>query len=146
MKIDREKYLKELRRVESEIKALKAEMHKPDYQISFDFSKLEMLKAEATRLYTLRTLPREGKHSAAVNPGESARFLYKNSVGRVTTGPLRPAYIYYYSADKRIYKLLQEHKYEELILNGVEGWRDQFLVHEPEKVILQPSGVELYKF
>lgn len=54
MKLDKQKWIQEVRRVESEIKLLKKMMHEPNYQSTFPFSSLFELKAEATRLYTLR--------------------------------------------------------------------------------------------
>jgi hypothetical protein len=54
MKLDKQKWIQEVRRVEAEIKLLKKMMHEPNYQRTFPFQGLYALKAEATRLYTLR--------------------------------------------------------------------------------------------
>jgi phenylpropionate dioxygenase-like ring-hydroxylating dioxygenase large terminal subunit len=54
VKLDKQKWIKEVRRIEAEIKGLKKAMHEPHYQATFSFQKLFQLKAEATRLYVLR--------------------------------------------------------------------------------------------
>jgi hypothetical protein len=54
MKLNKQKWIKEVREVEAEIKQLKQKMHVPHYETSFNFDKLFELKAKATRLYVLR--------------------------------------------------------------------------------------------
>ena len=54
MKLNKQKWIEEVRRVEKELQVLKKVMQKPDYQKTFNFSALHDLKAEATRLYTLQ--------------------------------------------------------------------------------------------
>ena len=114
MKLNKQKWIQEVRRVEAEIKALKKTMHEPHYQTTFNFPYLNQLKAEATRLYTLR------------------RVMKKKNVELKTfchfTQSRDGKYIWTYW--KRADNLTTE-EIVALILDGVPGWKDGFLLDEP---------------
>ena len=119
-RLNRELWLKHVKQIEAEILAMKLEMHRPDYQETFNYWKLMGLKAEATRMYCLRTMFRTRKHEVA-------------ACGRYWVGPgnwLKTRSLSY-----------RTDWTPEQILASEPGWMDQYLVEVPEPVAVASGPV-----
>ena len=130
MKLNKQKWIQEVRRVEGEIKLLKKMMHEPHYQRTFPFSGLFQLKAEATRLYTLRRVMK-GKSVEL----ETFWHLVQSKDAK---------YIFCYFCWPQKAATLTSEQVVSLILDGVPAWRESFLVQaDPESptpdLVLQPA-------
>ena len=125
MKLNKQKWIQEVRRVEAEIRVIKSAMHKPHYETTFSYSKLHALKAEATRLYALR------------------RAMKKKSL------QLKSFWYFYQSIDRR-YTWSRWMRTDDLtadqvttfILDCIPGWKDAFLIDEPTETIPLPNVVQ----
>jgi len=123
VKLNKQKWIQEVRRVEGEIKLLKKMMHEPGYERTFPFSGLFELKAEATRLYTLRRVMKKKEIEL-----ESFWHLVQSKDKKYT-------WCYWKKAEK-----LTSEQVVSLILDGVPGWKDSFLVQaDPESPSQDPS-------
>lgn len=119
MKLNKQKWIQEVRRVEAEIKKQKEAMHVPHYETTFSYSKLFALKAEATRLYALR------------------RAMKKKTL------QLKSFWHFYQSIDRRYTwsrwknaSGLTPDEATAFILDCVPGWKDSFLIDEPAPAII----------
>ena len=110
MKLNKQKWIQEVRRVEAEIKSLKELMHAPR-QVGFSYTDLFRLKAEATRLYSLRRVMKN-------KPLHLKSFYYLKQSGKYTFAyRVQPGNL----SDETIITL---------ILDGVPGWKEGFLLEE----------------
>ena len=123
MKLDRQKWIKEVRRVETEIKLLKKMMKEPGYETTFPFSGLFELKAEATRLYTLRRVMKKKEIQL-----KSFHYFLESSNGK---------YIFRYWKGPSD-KLTSEQKVA-YILDGVPSWKATLM--EPEITSVENCSV-----
>ncbi len=117
MKLNKQKWIQEVRRVEEEIRSFKKVMHDPECQGKFAHSDLFRLKAEATRLYSLR---RVMKQKAL----QLKSFYHLCQSGKYT-----------WAIQKQADNLTAE-TIISLILDGIPGWRESFLLDEPIETIL----------
>lgn len=104
-------YRQELRKVESALRKLKEAMHQTGYQSSFNWQELYRLKAEATRLYLLRTQFREDKH-----PISGGWFLEIRYNKKVYPAPIPSAPHLRWNEDE----------IRDAVMNGEPGWYDRF--------------------
>jgi len=116
MKLNKQKWIQEVRRVEAEIRVLKDAMHKPDYQLTFSHSMLHKLKAEATRLYALRRVMK--KKSMQLKS-----FFYTAVNGK-----------YSWTYWKRT-EDMDEAQVLTFIIESIPGWKDGFLIEDPVDAI-----------
>lgn len=115
MKLNKQRWIEEVRRVEADIKSYKAVMRTPDYQRLFSYQSLFALKAEATRLYTLRRVMK-GKSV------ELKTFHYL-----MASRDSKHIWCYGKDASKLTYEQVLA-----LILDGVPSWKASFLQSESE--------------
>lgn len=113
MKLNKQKWIQEVRRVEAEIKLLKKAMHEPGYERTFSYSNLFALKAEATRLYSLRRVMKQ-----KVLQLKSFWYLVQSSNSKYI-------WAYWKQTDN-----LSAEEFISLILGGVPGWKECFLLEE----------------
>lgn len=124
MKLNKQKWLNEVRRVEGEIKAIKKTMHEPGYERTFPFQKLHKLKAEATRLYFLRRLAK------GMDMRLESFWHLRQSQDK------KHLYCHWKKAEK-----FTSESIASLILDGELGWKEQFSLTElPVDPSLQPTG------
>jgi hypothetical protein len=116
-------YIQEIRRVEQDIKATKIKMHQSGYQSDFDWNVLYRLKAEATRLYALRTEFRAHKH-----PVKGGWYLAPRWDGKIY-----PTYIPI--PDEFHPVCWDEDTIRKAVLHGEPGWELPYL----EEVPLTPA-------
>lgn len=112
VKVNREKWVAEIKQIEADLKSHKALMRVSGYETTFDWGKLHALKAKATRMYVLRTSFREGKH-----PVRGGYRIYLYSKVHLLV-----------SSITRDYFKGREDELEKLIIDGEPGWKEQFLV------------------
>jgi len=142
--IDKEKYLAELKRVEADIRALKAQTHKSGYESTFNHWKLFHLRAEAQRLYVFRTTFRVGKHDP--KGGFYLQTVKYAKEPRVFQLPQPKSWYSAVGAPVPDHMKLTPEEIENKVLNGVPNWSDKLL----KTVILRdetPEGkVEVVTF
>jgi len=115
MKLNKSKWLQELRRVEAELRTLKGQMRYPGHMSDWrEYRRLFGLKAEATRLYMLRRVCKGRVHAV-----DSCWWLRLRDWDKAVV-PNRLKFGDYLEWEKVI----------PLVLDGVPGWKEQFL--EPE--------------
>ena len=118
MKLNKQRWTEEVRRVEADIKSYKAVMREPHYQQrgrGFSYENLFALKAEATRLYTLRRVLK-GKLVEL----KTFHYLMASRDGKCI-------WCYGKDASKLTYEQMLA-----LILDGVPSWKASFLQPEAE--------------
>lgn len=113
MRLNKKKWIQEVRQVEAEIKELKKKMHEPDYQKTFSYYKLFILKAKATRLYTLRRVMKKKDVQL-----KSFWYLLKSSSGEYE-------HAYSLKTDG-----LSAEQIVSIILDGVPSWKKEFLLED----------------
>jgi hypothetical protein len=123
MKLNKQKWIQEVRRVEAEIRSFKTVMHDPEQQGKFSHADLFRLKAEATRLYLLRRVMKqkalELKSFYYLKQSGKYTWAYRVQVGDLTAETITT-----------------------LILDSIPGWKNGFLLDEPI-VALPPQDAPL---